>query len=142
MVMTFKYKLTKRPDGSTVKTPSIPLIISGKTESFQIVALIDSGADVSVISKDMAELLGININKEPRKSFGIGGAVNSIESNLNIVIEKGHEKYSLNIPVLVILDEYSFPPLLGRQGFFDYFKITFEQKSQRVLLKKFGESTF
>lgn len=140
--MTFKYKLTKRPDGSTVKTPSIPLIISGKTESFQIVALIDSGADVSVISKDMAELLGININKEPRKSFGIGGAVNSIESNLNIVIEKGHEKYSLNIPVLVILDEYSFPPLLGRQGFFDYFKITFEQKSQRVLLKKFGESTF
>src|SRR3989338_5433901 len=142
MVMTFKYKLTKRPDGTTVKTPSIPILISGKTESFQVIALLDSGADVSVISKDMAELLGMNLDKESHKSFGIGGAVNSISSNIKIVVEKGHERYSLNIPVLVILDEYSFPPLLGREGFFDYFKVTFEQQNQKVLLKRFNETTF
>jgi len=142
MVMTFKYKLTKRPDGTTIKTPSIPIMISGKKESFQVIALLDSGADVSVISKDMAELLGINLNKESHKSFGIGGSVSSIHSNMNIIVERGHERYPLNIPILVILDEYSFPPLLGREGFFDYFTVTFEQRNQRVSLKKFNEKTF
>lgn len=142
MVMTFKYKLTKRPDGSTVKTPSIPLLIAGKNDTFQVIALLDSGADVSVIPKDMAELLGMNLNKESHESFGIGGAVNSISTNMSIIVEKGHERYSLNIPVLVILDEYSFPPLLGRDGFFDYFIVTFEQRNQRISLKKFNEKTF
>jgi predicted aspartyl protease len=140
--MFFKYKSTKRPDGSFVKTPSIPIIFSGPKESIPIISLLDSGADFSVIPKDIAELLGIDLSEKPHQSFGIGGAVESINSSVNITIERGHEKHSFRIPILVILDEYSFPPLLGREGFFEHFKVLFEQKHLKVSLKKENESLY
>lgn len=142
MTLIFRYKSTKRPDGTFVKTPSIPVLLSGVDESFQIVALLDSGADVSVISKDLAELLKLDLKKDVRKSFGIGGPVNSVESEVKLTIEKDHEKYSFKIPLLVILDEYSLPPLLGRNGFFNHFKISFDQENQKVILKKNQEKRF
>jgi hypothetical protein len=142
MTIYFRYKSTKRPDGTVVKTPSIPILLSENKDSFQIIALLDSGADISVIPKDLAELLGLDLNKKPHKSFGIGGEVESIESGVKITIEKDREKYEFKMPVLVILDEYSFPPLLGRDGFFEEFKITFEQTGQKVWLKKNVDNQF
>ena len=44
MTISFKYKTIKRPDGTLVKTPSIPIALIGK-ESFDTVALLDSGAE-------------------------------------------------------------------------------------------------
>lgn len=140
--MNFKYKLTKRPDGSLVKTPSIPVTMIGKKDAVEVIALIDSGADISVIPKEMAEILGFNLKRKSHKSFGIGGEVDSIEDSMKIIVNKGHEKYVLEIPILIILDKYSFPPLLGRAGFFDYFKIQFDQQRYKVTLKKVTEKNF
>jgi hypothetical protein len=136
MTLSFKYKTVKRPDKTEVKTPSIPITLNGKNIKFDAIALIDSGADVSAISQEMAEILGLDLNKEKDFAFGIGGRVESIESKIDFVIEKGHEHYSLSIPVKVILGKYDFPILLGREGFFDEFVISFNQKHQKVLLKK------
>lgn len=48
--MIFKYKSIKRPDGNLVKTPSIPVTLIGKSSTkIEFMALIDSGADLSVI---------------------------------------------------------------------------------------------
>jgi len=57
--MTFRYKRIERPDGSKIKTPSIPVILSYK-EKFETMALLDYGADFSAIPKGVAEILGIN----------------------------------------------------------------------------------
>ena len=46
MTISFKYKTVKRPDGTEVRTPSIPVLLNGKTK-FESVALLDSGADMS-----------------------------------------------------------------------------------------------
>ncbi|MBM3234362.1 hypothetical protein FJZ19_04700 [Candidatus Pacearchaeota archaeon] len=135
MTLSFKYKVVKRPDGTEVKTPSIPITLFGQTR-FDSIALLDSGADISAIPKDIAEILGININAKSEPSFGIGGKVDSIESKMRIAVEKGHENYMLTIPVKVILGDYDFPILLGRAGFFDEFVISFFQKEQKVTLKK------
>lgn len=48
MAISFKYKSVKRPDGTLVKTPSIPILLEGR-EKFETVALLDSGADISAI---------------------------------------------------------------------------------------------
>jgi hypothetical protein len=40
MAITFRYKTVKRPDGSTVKTPSIPVTLKGR-EQFDTIALVD-----------------------------------------------------------------------------------------------------
>jgi len=39
-------------------------------------------------------------------------------------------------PVKVILGNYDFPILLGREGFFSEFVISFFQNDQKVTLKK------
>lgn len=135
--MQFRYKTINRPDGTQVKTPSIPISLKGNLQtSFEVIALLDSGADISVIPKDFAELLGLNLEGERTKAFGIGGEVQSIETKVYLSISKGHEKYNFQIPVKVILGEYDFPVILGREGFFDKFIIIFDQDKQRVSLKK------
>ena len=137
MVMSFKYKVVERPDGTIVKTPSIPITINGKTESsYDVIALLDSGADISVIPQDFAELIGLDLNQKTTVAFGIGGEVKSIEDQIEIMVKKGHEEYTFRVPVKIILGDYDFPILLGREGFFNKFLITFDQEKQKVSLKK------
>ncbi|MBI2660623.1 hypothetical protein HYX07_05665 [Candidatus Woesearchaeota archaeon] len=138
MTISFRYKGVRRPDGTIVKTPSIPLILIGK-ETFETIGLLDSGADISAIPKSIAEILGLNLEGEITFAYGIGGKVKSVESTVKILIQKGHEKYSFSIPVKVILDDYDFPILLGRAGFFDKFVITFDQENERISLKRRAE---
>ena len=136
MTLTFKYKTIKRSDNTETRTPSIPITLIGKSIRFNTLSLIDSGADISVIPKDVAELLGLDLNKEKDSAYGIGGRVESIETNINITIEKGHESYNLQMPIKVILGNYDFPILLGREGFFEEFVISFYQGERKVTLKK------
>ena len=63
MTMVFRYKSVKRPDGSFVKAPLVPLAFLGK-ESFDTVALIDSGADISAMPRETAEILGLDIKNK------------------------------------------------------------------------------
>lgn len=135
MTLSFKYKCIKRPDGTEVKTPSIPILLLGK-EKIDTIALLDSGADISALPLAIAEIIGLDLSGERTPAYGIGGKVESVETSLNIILEKGHERYSLRIPVKVILGPYDFPILLGRAGFFDQFVIVFDQDQERVSLKK------
>ena len=135
MTISFKYKIVKRPDGTTVKTPSIPLQLQGD-QSFDTLALVDSGADVSAIPKSIAEILGLDLSGKKTYAYGIGGKVKSITSKMRVKIDKGHEHYNFQIPVMVILDDYDFPILIGRSGFFKKFKITFDHRNEKVILKR------
>jgi len=135
MTISFRYKTVKRPDGTKVKTPSIPILLECK-EKFETIALLDSGADISAMPKDIAEILGLNLNGEKTPAYGIGGEVESIETKVNITIEKGHERYTFQIPIKVILGKYDFPILLGRSGFFNKFVISFDQSKEKVSLKR------
>ena len=135
MTISFRYKTVKRPDGTEVRTPSIPILLDGK-EEFETIALLDSGADISAIPLPIAEILGLNLNGKKAPAYGIGGKVDSVETRMNITIEKGHEHYNLQIPVKVILGDYDFPVLLGRAGLFDKFVISFDQSKEKISLKR------
>ena len=133
MALSFHYKTVRRPDGTEVKTPSIPVLLGGKLKT---VALLDSGADISAMPFAMAELLELDLSAEKSSAYGIGGTVESISSKMSVLVEKGHEKYAFQIPVKVILGKFDFPVLLGRAGFFDKFVISFDQGNERVSLKR------
>ena len=141
MSITFRYKSAKRPDGTLVKIPSIPITLTGK-ESLDTVALIDSGADISVIPKVIAEVIGLKFNDESVFAYGIGGKIKATQSTAAISISKGHENYKFNIPVKIVLDTYEFPVLLGRLGFFDRFIIIFDQQEERIVLKSKQKEIF
>jgi len=133
--MIFKYKSVPRPNGTLVKTPSIPITFVGK-ENFDTIALLDSGADISAMPKEMAEILGLKIDWKGDYAYGIGGKVKCVQITVTVIVEQKHEKYELNIPIKVILDKYSFPVLLGRTGFFDEFIVSFDEAHERIYLKK------
>ena len=135
MAISFRYKTVKRPDGTEVKTPSIPITLHGKS-AVDTIALLDSGADISAIPKDLAEILGLDTDGKKSPAFGIGGKVDAVNTKMNITVQKGHEKYTFQIPVKVIFGSYDFPVLLGRAGFFDKFVISFDQEQEKVSLKR------
>ena len=135
MVLSFKYKDIPRSNDTKSLSPSIPISLSNEGPKYRFMVLLDSGADISAIPKHVAELLNLDLSGKKEKAFGIGGEVPAIQSHMNIELEKGHEKYSFRIPVKVILDDYDFPPLIGRAIFFDKFEITFKQSEKRIILK-------
>lgn len=137
MTLSFKYKAITRPNGDIVRTPSIPITLSGNSQTkIEVIALIDSGADISIISQDIAELLSLDLSEQKDISRGIGGEVEVINTKMSVNIKKGYENYTLNIPVQVILGDSKIPIILGRAGFFDNFIISFNQRQERVFLKK------
>lgn len=138
MTISFNYKTVKRPDGTEVRTPSIPITLIGK-ERVDTIAMLDSGADISAISRDIAEILDLDLRTKHSPAYGIGGKVDAVDTIMGIIIEKGHEHYNFRIPVKVILGNYDFPILLGRAGFFDKFIVSFNQAHEKILLKRFIE---
>lgn len=146
MTLTFRYKKVKRPNNTEVKSPSIPIILSGNGGKYQFMALLDSGADMSVIPEEVAELLGLDLSGNKEEAQGIGGKVNSLQTSVNLELGKPHEIYTFSLPVKVIFtkdgdNEQELPILLGRAGFFDKFVITFNQSEERILLKRTSENS-
>ena len=90
----------------------ISVSFSNGSNVFKTMALLDSGADVSTISSDIAELIGIDTGGPRSVSRGVAGKVVSVEKRINISFGKDHETYKFNIPVKILFVD------LGRDGFF------------------------
>ena len=136
MAISYKYKNIKREDGVERRLPYIPINVKGGGASWiETMALVDSGADVSVIPKDFAELLGLDISGKREKSNGLGGEVEIVNSSMQVNVKYKHENYTFSIPVQVIMEETKVPVILGRDGFFDKFVIEFDHFAKRIKLK-------
>jgi hypothetical protein len=132
MTMKFKYKSITAPNGFIKPRPVIPIQFIGSSDVWDTFALIDSGADVSVMSKDMAEAIGVSLDGERTIANGVTGPGEFISGRVSIHLEKGHEDYKLTIPIYITLKSYELPPLLGRAGLFDKFIITFKEHEKRI----------
>ncbi len=138
MSMTFKYKRIDRPAPlNAAHSPMIPVTLKAERE-LNVLALLDSGADTAAFSKDIADIIGADLSGERETVDGIGGHVEAVESRITIVVQQGHEKYFIQAPVKVILGDHeeNFPIILGREGFFHGFHITFKEDDRRIVLKK------
>jgi predicted aspartyl protease len=135
--MNFKYKSLPRKGGPPRKTPTIPVTLMGPDDSIDIVAILDSGADISVLPLEVGEQLGLDLTKNRSPCGGIGGEVDTAEDHVRIRVAQGHENYTFDIPVKVVLDSSSsIPVLLGREGFFEKFEITFDENREKISLKR------
>ncbi|MBI4148098.1 retropepsin-like domain-containing protein [Candidatus Woesearchaeota archaeon] len=83
----------KRPDKTLWRAPIIPLFVHDKDGKQLIInALIDSGADNTVIPKTLAELLGLKEDEE-LETGGIGGKVKVKKSRMSITFNGVRERY-------------------------------------------------
>lgn len=91
----------------------------------EIIMLVDSGADYTLLPRFYAEDLGINLEKDCKtySTFGIGGS-ETVYILRNFKVKLG--QWQFNIPV-GFLERDNIPPLLGRQNFLENFKVVFHQ---------------
>ena len=137
MALYFKYHSLNDGFSNDLKKPTIKITLhgKGKTASLDVYALLDSGADVSVIPKGLAEYLRLKFGKED-KAKGIGGEIKIHNSQVFITMKgKRDEKHYFQIPVQITEND-NFPIIIGRRGFFDRFIITIDEKISQVKLKK------
>lgn len=137
MALHFKYRTVPYDDGTFSKIPIIPIALIGR-EIIVTSGIVDSGADNCAISRNLAEKLGLSFSGRRELTRGIGGVVESVQSRAIISFRQGNEAYRFNIPVNIILKPKDFPVLLGQEGFFDKFIITFDRKEESFWLKKKG----
>ena len=117
--------------------PMIPVNIIGPDDSLDIEALIDSGADMSVLPLEMAEQLGLDLARNINPCRGIGGETNIAEDKVRVRLTDGREVHDFEMPVKILLDaRWDIPPLLGRQGFFTEFAITFNERRNLITLER------
>ena len=115
--------------GSLILRPIIPVILQyDKNPPVAITMLLDSGADYSLISKDVGRSLAIDVNKDANSDVqGVSGATDAIEEKVKIEFGMGH-KYTFKKQITIHTtkkDGYPSIPLLGREPIFKEFDIHF-----------------
>ena len=94
--------------------------------------LVDSGADVSMVPKSIADLVGLDLKKARKhRTYGVEGkGLLVYEGSLAIKIGT----HQLKIPCLFSSQEKT-PFLLGRAGLFNHFTIVFENQSKQIVFR-------
>ncbi len=101
--------------------------------------LVDSGADFCIFDKDVAKFLNINITDgELEKTIGIGGYQDIYYFDNIWISVGGHEICTRAGFIDGFFLGGRIAGVLGRQGFFDYFKVCTDQKKLEVELKPYN----
>lgn len=112
--------------------PVIDLKAQYKKKALTIKALLDSGASYSVFRVEIADYLGIKLEKGKVLYLeGIGGRILGYLHMISIII--GNKRYRCKV---VFSREFTVSfNILGRDNFFAPFLITFYEKDKKVLIK-------
>ena len=112
--------------------PAVTIILrTKKGEELSVVALIDSGATISAMPKNIAPLLGIDYKKgKLLQIFGVGNKRVTAWQH-DVSIEFGGNIMSLPV---AFLDDNTIPRILGRAGLFENFSIVFSEYKQQSAL--------
>ena len=126
--MKYKYSVVSghmNTDGRYTKRPIVEVELSGGNQKRKFLALIDSGADQIHMPAAIAEIFGIEREKcRPWTSIGISmERTSGFVGQLTFQIQ--HQAEAFEAPVIFI--DTNVPVLLGREGFFDKYRIRFEQ---------------
>jgi hypothetical protein len=112
-------------NGRYTKRPVVEVELSRGGHQRKFLALIDSGADHIMMPAAIAEVFQIDLNTCPRRTV-LGVSMQPIEGFVsNLTLHINHQEDPFDAPVLFINTDV--PVLLGREGFFDLYRIKFEQ---------------
>ncbi|HEX7446049.1 MAG TPA: retropepsin-like aspartic protease [Pirellulales bacterium] len=124
--MTFPYLDLSR--GGVIRAkPIIPIRFHGPQGFRQIVALVDSGAEHSVVSIELIESLGLPTkNAQAVEVIGVGG-----HAGRGYLLDVEHQlgNHHWNAPAIFsdVMDSQS-PMIMAQAGFFEFFTVTFKRR--------------
>ena len=116
--------------------PIIGVTLTHEGQSLNVKALIDSGASFSIFRSEIAEYLGIEIDRGEKLYLeGVGGRILGYlhEVELSIGKKKIRCKIFFSREFTVSFN------LIGRDNFFLEFLVTFDEKNKRTILENSGD---
>ncbi len=109
--------------------PIIDILAIYKKRFANLAVLVDSGASISIFSRETAKQLGVDIKKgELLTMGGVGGFLKGYIHHLRLEIADK----TISAPVVFSTEFTASFNLLGRMGVFDNFKIVFDEKNLTV----------
>lgn len=127
----FPYSAKLNPDGTISFFPAITAIFSGKNgNKISTLLVIDSGADITLLSKSDAGSLGIDLEKG--KEISVRGIYPKLVSAFLHQVEIKIGNFEFEIPVLFSTSNET-PRILGREGIFEKFFILFDEKGRQTI---------
>lgn len=112
--------------------PLVPLKIKFKRKFINTLALVDSGASISLFKPEIATQLGIEVEKGKETLLeGISGKISIYLHQVLLQVEK--IKF---LTTISFSEEYTASfNLIGRKDFFNHFSITFDERKRRIKLE-------
>jgi len=149
MALIYKFKKENLETGFAVR-PKICVKLTGPGGSLKIFALIDSGSDVTVLPEGIARFLGMDMEGSHTKLQAYRECNDAVISKASITFlgRRDSSEILSNVPVLVSLcqkevsDFTEDEVVLGVEGVFDEFEITFKKRANRIILKRVSKSNF
>ena len=117
-----------------ISRPIVPITILYRERFVQYQALLDTGADYNVFHADIADYLGINVTKgHVVKISGIAGT--SIKGyKHNVILKLASRSADTEIVFSRHIPDHAIA-VLGNQGFFNHFSVTFNYKSRTITIR-------
>jgi hypothetical protein len=120
-------------DGRNIGIPRIDVTLEKEGSAVTIRAVLDSGAEVCLFDEGIAQTLGIEITEGlPIPVTGIGGYTLAYAHTLTMTVSDGVDAHSF--PCRVLFKEDVRQNLIGREDFFEIFRITFSKSEGYIAL--------
>lgn len=135
-MIIFRYSILPEEITNGLKKPTIEVSLKGRASYNQsVIGLLDTGADISVIPKGVADFLNLKLGKETTAN-GIGGEIKVWDSHVDMKISQKNETYQFkDIPIQVSEDD-TMPIIFGRNGLFEKFEIIIDESKEKVKLRR------
>ncbi len=129
--------MRQKTRAGTVYRPVIDLLFSERTGHNLYSFIVDSGADITLAPRQLAERIGLDWNKgskvtltgiSPKPECSLEGRIHRITALIpDIAIE-------LNLSTCFAYG--NAPYLIGREGFFDEFDVTLDKRRRRTIFRR------
>jgi hypothetical protein len=131
-MIEFPFKQIRTSALGVILRPIATVRLTGPKNSLTAEFLIDSGADITIIPREVGRFLGFKVKEDERiiNFGGIGGQIPCAERMVGMTI--GEVKFNCRVAWAFTED---VPLLLGRVEVFDRFEINFRQKEGKTVFK-------
>ena len=121
-----------------VAYPMLPVQLQVKTEIINDVALLDSGAEISVLPYDIGLRLGLDWNSSPMGS-GLAGRIRPENSRL-VLVDLIVEPFKPFLNVFLWVNTNEVRLIVGQANFLAHFDVLLSARKQEFTLYETGEA--
>ncbi|NIA02360.1 MAG: hypothetical protein GWP15_03175 [Nitrospirae bacterium] len=133
--MKFKYSEYIGPNSTKIFRPTVPIIFKNKSKFIQTEAIIDSGADFTILPIELAGILELKLDGRKKTTFhGAGSNPFTVyPSPVKIEHILRQEKFRpIKWKTNIFFAESQPGILLGHKGFLENFRVTLDGKRKEI----------